>query len=126
MLRLKIFKEKMNDKKVLKKLGVSKPLKLSEFTSKNTAAMFMFITVAAALRISYIQLKFLQCSPEPEKYFYISLAPWLIKFKSISPTKFLTSPTNIFNPTSTQNITSPRTTANARFSSWLCLELMPT
>jgi len=29
-----------------------------------------------------------------QKYFYISLAPGLVKFKSTSPTKFLTSPTN--------------------------------
>jgi len=32
----------------------------------------------------------------PEKYFYISLAPWLVKLKSTSPIKFLTSPTNIY------------------------------
>jgi len=34
-----------------------------------------------------------------EKYFYTSLAPELVKFKSTSPTKFLTSPTNILMST---------------------------
>ena len=34
--------------------------------------------------------------PGPEKYFYISVPPWLVKFTSAGSTKNVTSPTNIF------------------------------
>jgi len=49
----------------------------------------------------------------PEKYFYISLAAGLVKFKSTSPTKFLTGPLKMSSPSKTVL----DSTENVRFSS---------